>query len=58
MNLQKYFNNPCLLTFLDKDGCKTQSHGCQQKCVNKHGSHFCACLKGYQLNKDNKTCSS
>lgn len=47
----------CLLIVLDKDECKTESHGCQQKCVNQQGSYFCACINGYQLNKDNKTCS-
>lgn len=42
---------------LDKDECKTPSHGCQQKCLNEHGSYSCTCLDGYQLNSDNKTCS-
>ena len=42
---------------LDRDECNTESHGCQQKCVNEYGSYSCACLNGYKLNSDNKTCS-
>ena len=42
---------------LDHDECDGASHGCQQKCVNVHGSYSCACLNGYELNNDNKTCS-
>lgn len=42
---------------LDHDECNTESHGCQQKCVNMHGTYSCACLLGYELNNDNKTCS-
>ena len=42
---------------LDQDECKSGNHGCQQKCLNKHGSYFCECYNGYQLNSDNKTCS-
>ena len=42
---------------LDNNECNSASHGCEQKCVNEHGSYSCACLKGYQLNTDNKTCA-
>ena len=42
---------------LDRDECKTESHGCQQKCVNEYGSYSCACLNGYKLNSDKKNCS-
>ena len=42
---------------LDHDECRTGYHECQQKCLNLHGSYYCACLRGYQLHSDNKTCS-
>ena len=42
---------------LDHDECRTGSHGCQQKCFNLHGSYYCECLSGYQLNIDKMTCS-
>ena len=42
---------------LDHNECNGESHGCQQKCVNEHGNYSCACLKGYILNSDKKTCS-
>ena len=45
----------CIL--LDRDECNTESHGCQQKCVNKYGSYSCACLNGFKLNSDKKNCS-
>ena len=41
----------------DHNECNAASHGCEQKCVNAYGSYSCACLRGYQLNSDNKTCS-
>ena len=50
----------CTLLFwiaLDHNECNTTSHGCQQKCVNDFGGYSCACLKGFKLNKDKKTCS-
>ena len=53
----QYFSILYLLIVLDKDECRTQSHGCQQKCLNEHGSYSCTCLDGYKLNSDNKTCS-
>lgn len=43
--------------FSDHNECSTTSHGCQQKCVNDHGSYTCSCFNGYQLISDNKTCS-
>ena len=45
------------MIFLDLNECNTASHGCQQKCINDHGSFSCACLNGYRLNNDNRTCS-
>ena len=42
---------------LDHNECNTTSHGCQQKCVNEFGGYSCACLKGFKLNNDRKTCS-
>ena len=41
----------------DHNECNAASHECEQKCVNAYGSYSCACLRGYQLNSDNKTCS-
>ena len=45
------------LILLDHNECNSESHGCQQKCVNEHGNYSCACSKGYTLNSDKKTCS-
>ena len=42
---------------IDDHECNITDHGCQQICVNTPGSFYCACLVGYQLNGDNKTCS-
>ena len=43
---------------LDVDECATiQRGGCEQQCVNTHGSYRCQCNPGYQLNNDGKTCS-
>lgn len=45
-----------LRTCLDIDECTEPSHGCSQLCNNTLGSYNCFCLKGYWLQKDNKTC--
>ena len=45
------------LFFLDNNECNTAIHGCQQRCVNNHGNFTCACLNGYHLNSDQRTCS-
>ena len=47
----------CFLIVLDHDECKMANHGCQQRCINRHGSYACTCVNGYRLNSDNKTCS-
>ena len=41
----------------DHDECLLGHHGCQQKCNNFLGSFYCSCNSGYELKKDNKTCS-
>lgn len=40
----------------DIDECTEPAHGCSQLCNNTLGSYNCFCLKGYLLEKDNKTC--
>ena len=55
-------HNPTFLKSLtfcvaDHDECSTSHHGCEYKCNNFHGSFFCSCDSGYELNNDNKTCS-
>ena len=46
-----------LVYVTDHDECLLGKHGCQQKCNNYHGGFYCSCNLGYELNKDNKTCS-
>lgn len=48
----------CFFVFFsaDIDECTEPSHGCSQLCNNTLGSYNCFCLKGYWLQKDNKTC--
>ena len=45
------------LTYIDIDECSTNSHECEQICVNTEGSYLCSCREGYSLNEDNTTCS-
>lgn len=45
----------CLLP-LDVDECAVVNGGCQQGCVNTHGSFHCQCRAGYRLHADGRTC--
>nr|CDP91970.1 BMA-NAS-39, isoform c [Brugia malayi] len=38
--------------------CKSDSHGCEHRCVNKIGGYECKCNIGYSLRSDGKTCQS
>lgn len=49
--------NICCKHLLDHDECGTAKHDCQHKCENTVGGYVCGCPKGFQLNKDKKTCS-
>lgn len=40
------------------DECDLKNHGCEQECINTLGGYKCACIIGYQLRKDNRTCES
>ena len=40
----------------DIDKCTKPPHGCSQLCNNTEGNYNCFCLKGFLLQKDNKTC--
>ncbi|VDD83908.1 unnamed protein product [Mesocestoides corti] len=41
----------------DVDECIESRHGCEQICVNNHGSYECACYEGYQQSsQDPKRC--
>ena len=41
----------------DINECATGNGGCGQTCVNAAGSFHCACLNGYTLNADGKSCT-
>lgn len=48
-----------LITFLsspDVDECTVVNGGCQQGCVNTHGSFYCQCQAGFRLHADGRTC--
>ena len=36
--------------------CHENNGGCQQNCVNTHGSFFCYCNIGYELRTDQRSC--
>nr|CAD7433006.1 unnamed protein product [Timema monikensis] len=40
----------------DVDECSSQSHDCQQTCINTPGSYLCDCKRGFSLHADNRTC--
>ncbi|CAG2069478.1 unnamed protein product, partial [Timema podura] len=40
----------------DVDECSSESHDCQQTCINTPGSYLCDCKKGFSLQADNRTC--
>uniref|UniRef100_A0A663MES8 Multiple EGF like domains 6 n=1 Tax=Athene cunicularia TaxID=194338 RepID=A0A663MES8_ATHCN len=40
----------------DVDECAVVNGGCQQDCVNTHGSFHCQCQVGYRLHTDGRTC--
>uniref|UniRef100_A0A8C7CSK7 Matrilin 2 n=1 Tax=Oncorhynchus kisutch TaxID=8019 RepID=A0A8C7CSK7_ONCKI len=39
------------------DYCDLGNHGCQHDCVSSPESYVCRCTRGYDLNRDGKTCS-
>ncbi len=41
----------------DVDECEDGRHGCEQLCINKHGSFECACREGFEVSRyDPKRC--
>jgi len=36
--------------------CLTDTHGCEQECVNTDDSYRCECRSGYELKRDQRTC--
>ena len=40
----------------DIDECALDTDGCDQGCINTHGSFQCNCSEGYLLNEDGFTC--
>lgn len=46
------------LSCVVQDLCASESHGCQQICVNTPGSYVCQCYEAYELAKDKKSCKS
>ena len=46
-----------LLTHIDINECSSDTHGCEQNCVNTDGSYHCECQSGYELRqRDKRTC--
>ena len=50
------FKRSFFLGSSDIDECTEPGHGCSQLCNNTLGGYNCFCLKGFWLEKDNKTC--
>jgi len=43
---------------LDNDECRDPNkNDCEQTCINTDGGYECACMRGYTLNEDGKTCA-
>ena len=42
---------------LDINECTEVMDDCTHRCVNTKGSYYCTCHSGYELRKDNITCS-
>nr|XP_033816496.1 epidermal growth factor-like protein 7 isoform X2 [Geotrypetes seraphini] len=40
----------------DVDECSRGSHACSHQCMNTVGTYRCACLEGYRLSADGKSC--
>ena len=46
-----------MFTPLDIDECQnSQSHNCEQICINLPGTFLCDCRDGYNLNADAHSC--
>uniref|UniRef100_A0A183VCE0 Tolloid n=2 Tax=Toxocara canis TaxID=6265 RepID=A0A183VCE0_TOXCA len=43
---------------LELDECASDTHGCEQRCVNQIGGFRCECDIGFSLRPDGKTCQS
>lgn len=41
----------------DSDECEWEG-ACSQRCTNLLGSYTCACVDGYTLRDDNKSCAA
>lgn len=41
----------------DVNECLTNNGGCSQNCTNANGSYFCSCRAGYELSKDEYSCT-
>ena len=50
-------HNCCLYYLIDIDECKSGAHQCTQICTNNNGSYTCSCNNGYELSKDERTCT-
>ena len=42
---------------VDVDECDEGTAGCDQNCQNTNSSFVCSCVKGYDLNADNTSCT-
>ena len=42
----------------DIDECSLGGSDCEQICINTQGSYMCSCCQGYELDINNKTCTS
>ena len=43
--------------YLDIDECTQGLAGCDHDCTNTPGSFFCACMNGFELLSDNRSCA-
>ena len=43
-------------SILDLDECATLNGGCNHDCINLVGSYVCACINGYMLGEDSRSC--
>ena len=44
------------ILYLDINECATNNGGCDHKCQNYDGGHYCSCNTGYRLASDGTTC--
>ena len=46
------------INILDSNECNTMNGGCEHSCSNTIGSFVCSCFAGYELDTNDRNCSS